>query len=132
MTPREWFAAAVRLPGMRQDSAGRRTTTVAQRGQIVQRVIVDGWTAERAAAAFGVPERLVAVWVADYRRRGMASLRHAPSRTLAAEIVRRRLLLPACAACRGVANAMRRLLGGRAAPPSPLGRVRDDRREGGP
>jgi Helix-turn-helix domain len=46
-----------------------------QRGQIIQRVLVDGWSAAQAAAVFGLPERRVARWVADYRRRGMASLR---------------------------------------------------------
>ena len=47
----------------------------AQRGQIIQRVLVDGWSAAQAAAAFGLQERRVARWVADYRRHGMASLR---------------------------------------------------------
>jgi hypothetical protein len=47
----------------------------AQRGQIVQRVLVDGWSPAQAAAAFGHSERRVARWVADYRRHGMASLR---------------------------------------------------------
>ena len=47
----------------------------AQRGQIIQRVLVDGWSTAQAAAAFGLQERRVARWVADYRRHGMASLR---------------------------------------------------------
>ncbi|TMJ61147.1 MAG: helix-turn-helix domain-containing protein [Alphaproteobacteria bacterium] len=47
----------------------------AQRGQIVQRVLVDGWSTAQAAATFGLQERRVARWVADYRRDGMASLR---------------------------------------------------------
>ena len=47
----------------------------AQRGQIIQRVLVDGWSPAQAAAAFGLQERRVARWVADYRRHGMASLR---------------------------------------------------------
>ncbi len=46
----------------------------AQRGQIVQRVMVEGWSPAQAAEAFSVGEREVARWVADYRRRGMASL----------------------------------------------------------
>ncbi len=46
----------------------------AQRGQIVQRILVEGWSPAQAAAAFGVGEREVTRWVADYRRRGMASL----------------------------------------------------------
>jgi hypothetical protein len=47
----------------------------AQRGQIIQRVLVDGWSTAQAAAVFGLPERRIARWVADYRRHGMASLR---------------------------------------------------------
>jgi hypothetical protein len=47
----------------------------AQRGQIVQRVLVDGWSTAQAAAVFGLQERRIARWVADYRRHGMASLR---------------------------------------------------------
>ena len=64
-----------------------RTISVAQRGQIVQRVIVDGWTSAEAAAAFGVPRRIVEVWVTDFSRHGMASLRQDPGRTIAAEVV---------------------------------------------
>ena len=47
----------------------------AQRGQIVQRVLVDGWSVRQAAAVFEIDERCVARWVTAYRRRGMASLR---------------------------------------------------------
>ena len=47
----------------------------AQRGHIVQRVLVDGWSAQQAAAAFEIDERLVTRWVAAYQRHGMASLR---------------------------------------------------------
>ena len=47
----------------------------AQRGQIIQRVLVDGWSTAQAAAVFGFHERRIARWVADYRRHGMASLR---------------------------------------------------------
>jgi len=47
----------------------------AQRGQIIQRVLVDGWSTAQAAAVFGLQERRIARWVADYRRHGMASLR---------------------------------------------------------
>ena len=52
----------------------------ARRGQIIQRVLVDGWSPDRAAAAFGVTERQVVGWVAAYRRWGMASLRSATAR----------------------------------------------------
>jgi hypothetical protein len=47
----------------------------AQRGQIIQRVLVDGWSTAQAAAVFGLQERRIARWVADYRQHGMASLR---------------------------------------------------------
>ncbi|HEX5452244.1 MAG TPA: helix-turn-helix domain-containing protein [Stellaceae bacterium] len=47
----------------------------ARRGQIVQRVLVEGWSPARAGAAFGIAERQVHRWVAAYRRFGMASLR---------------------------------------------------------
>ncbi|MBV9014173.1 MAG: helix-turn-helix domain-containing protein [Alphaproteobacteria bacterium] len=49
--------------------------TALYRAQIIQRVLVDGWSAAQAAAVFDLPERRIARWVADYRRRGMASLR---------------------------------------------------------
>ena len=51
------------------------TIAAARRGQIVQRVLVDGWSARQAAGVFGIDERAVTRWVAAYRRRGMASLR---------------------------------------------------------
>jgi transposase-like protein len=73
---------------MKNTESRRRTISVAQRGQIVQRLIVDGWTSVEAAAAFGVPKRIVEVWVADFRRHGMASLRQDPGRTLATEVIR--------------------------------------------
>lgn len=47
----------------------------ARRGQIIQRVLVDGWSPAETAAVFGVGEREIVRWVAAYRRRGMASLR---------------------------------------------------------
>jgi len=117
---------------MKNDSAMRRTLTPAERGQIVQRVIVDGWTSAQAAGAAAVPERLVDAWVADYRRYGMASLRHAPSKTIAAEVVRLRLLQPVRAVFRGISSGARQLLvRERPVPPSPLRRSQDDRRGGG-
>ena len=113
---------------MTTPSTERRAITAAQRGQIVQRVLVDGWSAARAAAAFGVEERLVAAWVAAYRRDGMASLRHNPSRTLAGEAFARWLWRP-------LANLWRTTLfrpyRDRPAEPSPLRGSRDDRRHGG-
>ncbi|HTV88350.1 MAG TPA: helix-turn-helix domain-containing protein [Stellaceae bacterium] len=52
-----------------------RPLAPAERGRIVQRVLVEGWSVAEAAATFGIPERRVANWVAAYRRHGMASLR---------------------------------------------------------
>jgi transposase-like protein len=68
-------------------SLRRRTISIVQRAQIVQRVIVDGWTSVEVAAAFDVPTQLVEVWVANYRRNGMASLRQDVARTIAAEMI---------------------------------------------
>ena len=56
-------------------TARSRPVKVAVRGQIVQRVLVDRWSAAEAAVAFGLSERQVTRWVAAYRRHGMASLR---------------------------------------------------------
>lgn len=53
----------------------KRQITAAMRGNIVQRVLVDGWSTEQAAATFGIAEHHVGAWVAAYRRHGMASLR---------------------------------------------------------
>ena len=89
----------------------------ARRGQVVQRVIVDGWTAAEAASAAGLDERSVARWVADYRRRGMASLREEAG----APYLRQRLLLWLRTLRRGLAPAQ---------PPanaSPLRLSREDR-----
>jgi hypothetical protein len=62
----------------------------AKRGQIIQRVLVEGWSPARAGAAFGIAERQVARWVAAYRRFGMASLHgEAATEYLAAGWVRR-------------------------------------------
>jgi hypothetical protein len=52
-----------------------REIAAARQGQIIQRVLVDGWSAARAAEVFDIQERQVTRWVADYRRHGMASLR---------------------------------------------------------
>jgi hypothetical protein len=72
---------------MKNPPLRHRTINVAQRGQIVQRVLVDGWTSVEAAAAFGVPKLIVEVWVSEFRRHGMASLRQDPGRTIATEMV---------------------------------------------
>jgi hypothetical protein len=56
---------------------GANTSEIAaaQRGLIIQLILVDGWSPAQAAAFFDVRERHVVRWVAAYRRRGMASLR---------------------------------------------------------
>jgi len=106
--------------------------TPAQRGQIVQRILVEGWTSTDAAAVTGVPERLLDAWVADYRRYGMASLRHVPRKTAAAEILRLWLGRPVRALSWAISNLPRRPSAHELpASPSPLRRSNDDRR-GGP
>jgi hypothetical protein len=121
-----------RWRGMKKHSAKPVALTPAQRGQIVQRVMVDGWTSADAAAAVGLPERLVDAWVADYRRDGMASLRHVPRKTVAAEILRLWLGRPVHVVSRLISNGRRRLFA-RQQPTSPasLDRLNDDRRGGG-
>jgi hypothetical protein len=105
-----------------------RTITKVQQGQIIQRVLVDGWSPAEAAAAFDLEARLVKTWVADYRRHGMASLYRPPSRWLATEIFRRKLAWPLAAGLRRVAGALRRVFVREpVAPPSPLRRGREDR-----
>ena len=91
---------------MKNTELRRRAISVAQRGQIVQRVIVDGWTSGEVAAAFGVPRRLVEVWVSDFRRHGMASLRQEPGRTIASEIIRFTLWRPVRAMWRKVLGSL--------------------------
>lgn len=114
---------------MRTASPRRRIVTPAQRGQIVQRVLVDGWTANQAAAAAGVDERAVAAWVAAYRRDGMASLRFAPSNASAIAL---RLWWPLLQRLHTLFDALGRpdARSGKVEP-SPLLRPRDDRRRGG-
>jgi transposase-like protein len=121
-----------RWRGMRKRSTESVALTPAQRGQIVQRVIVDGWTSAEVAAAVGAPERLVDAWVADYRRHGMASLRHVPRKTVAAEILRLWFGRPVRAVSRTVSIGLHRLFA-RQQPTSPssLDRLNDDRRGGG-
>ena len=56
-----------------------RGIAAVRRGQILQRILVDGWTPAEAADFLGVGERQVVQWVAAYRRDGMASLRGDPA-----------------------------------------------------
>jgi hypothetical protein len=94
----------------------------------VQRVLVDGWTSAKAAATFDVSERLVDIWVAEYRRHGMTSLRRAPSRTVIPEILQLAVSRPIRGAARRIASSLRRLLVRERLPqPLPLRRSNDDR-----
>jgi hypothetical protein len=123
---------AGRSRSMKRHSSQSRMLTAAQRGAIVQRVIVDGWTAAETAAAAGLPERLVADWVADFRRRGMVSLRSRPSKTAMTGSLGHSLAHPSGVIWRRLISALRWLfaLEPRAAA-SPIRQSRDDRR-GGP
>jgi hypothetical protein len=56
-----------------------RGIAAVRRGQIIQRILVDGWSPAEAAAFLGVEERQVVQWVAAYHRDGMASLRDDPA-----------------------------------------------------
>ena len=105
-----------------------RTITAVQQGQIIQRVLVDGWSIADVAAAFDLEKRLVAAWVAAYRRHGMASLHRTPSRSLVAEIFRLRLTRPLVAGWRRVTGGLRRVFVPEpVARLSPLRRSQDDR-----
>jgi transposase-like protein len=106
-----------------------RTMTVARRALIVQRVLVDGWTSAEAAAAFGVSERQVDVWVADFQRSGMSSLRRVPGKTFAVEILRLAIGQPIRGVARRITNCLRRLFVHERLPqPLPLRHSNDDRR----
>ena len=109
--------------------APHRTMTVARRALIVQRVLVDGWTSAEVAAAFGVAERQVDVWVADFRRSGMTSLRRAPGKTVVVEILRLAIGQPIRGAARRITNGLRRFFVREQLPqPLPLRHLNDDRR----
>jgi transposase-like protein len=72
---------------MKHPASRDRTISIAQRGQIVQRVIVEGWTSADVARCFGIPKPVVDGWVSDFRRYVMASLRQSTGRTAAVEMV---------------------------------------------
>ena len=80
---------------MHNNPATNGPITAAQRAQLIQRVLVDGWSPAQVAKSCGFEERQIARWVADYRRRGMASLRAdiAPERLYHRAIARVRLAL---------------------------------------
>ena len=99
-----------------------RRISVAQRGQIVQRVIVEGWTTADVANSFGIPKRVVDVWVADFRRHGMASLRQSTGRTVAVEMLYLTIFRPLRTILRRISLDFRRGASAVAAdaPPQPL------------
>lgn len=104
-----------------------RTITTARRALIVQRVLVDGWTSTEAAAALGVSQRLVDVWVEDYRRHGMASLRRPAGESLAAEIVQLTISQPVRGIASRITAGLRRLfVRDRISQPLPLRRSNDE------
>jgi transposase-like protein len=114
---------------MRNSPTKARAISVPRRALIVQRVIVDGWSSGEAAAAFDVSKRQVDVWVAEFRRYGMRSLRRRPSTTLRAEIVHLAISRPVRGIARKIASRLRRLfLRERLPQPLPLQPFYDDRR----
>ena len=114
---------------MKNAPAQRCTITVARRALIVQRILVDGWTSAEAAAAFGISEREVDLWVADFRRSGMTSLRRAPAKTLASHIVPLMISQPVRGIALRIASTLRRLLlREQRSEPLSLQRLNDDRR----
>ena len=104
-----------------------RAITTARRALIVQRVLVDGWSSAEAAAAVGISERLVDVWVTDYRRHGMTSLRHPVGESLAGEFIQRTISQPVRALASRMASGLRRFFGHDRIPERlPLRRLNDD------
>jgi len=104
-----------------------RAITTARRALIVQRVLVDGWSSAEAAAAAGVSERLVNVWVTDYRRHGMTSLRHPVGESLAGEFIQRTISQPVRALASRITSGLRRFFQHDRVPERlPLGRLNED------
>jgi transposase-like protein len=95
---------------MKTTSAGPCSIPLARRALIVQRILVDKWTSAEVAAAFDVLERQVDIWVADFRRHGMKSLRRSPSKTFRAEIVHLTISRPVRGIASRIAGRLRRLL----------------------
>ena len=104
-----------------------RAITTARRALIIQRVLVDGWSSAEAAAALGVSQRLVDVWVTDYRRHGMASLRRPAGESLAGEIVQLTISQPVRGLASRIASGLRQFLGRDRVPERlPLRRLNED------
>jgi hypothetical protein len=89
-------------------SPAHNKITPAQRGYVIQRIIVDGWTSAQAARSLGVPKRYIEAWVDEFRRSGMASLREGPDQTFPAEILRLTVMRPARMAWRKISTGVRR------------------------
>ena len=120
-----------RWRSMMRNPAEAAARTPAQRGQIVQRVIVDGWTCAEAAAAAGLPEQLVDAWVSAFRQHGMASLRHAARNPVAGALVHLRLRKPARSVWAVLSSGLGRwFLPERSTGPASLRHSQDDRRGG--
>lgn len=116
---------------MKYSPKRRRVIGPAQRGQIIQRIIVDGWSTAAAAAAFHVSKRVVDAWLADYRRHGMKSLRHTPRKSVAAEMFRLKIAEPLLAAVHLVLAALHPLhIREARIQAMPLRHSRDERRGG--
>jgi transposase-like protein len=107
-----------------------RTITIAQRGYIIQRVLVDGLSCCEAARRYGVEEQLVEAWIAAYRRDGMASLRCDPGPGGAVGLLRLRLSRSLRVLHRVAGTLFASSRRDEPAPPSPLRRSQDDRRGG--
>jgi transposase-like protein len=104
-----------------------RAITTARRALIVQRVLVDGWSSAEAAVAFGVSQRLVDVWVVDYRRHGMTSLRRPAGESLAGELVQLTISQPVRGLASRIASGLRQFFRRDRVPQRrPLGRLNDD------
>jgi transposase-like protein len=96
---------------MKTSSVRAGALTTARRALIVQRVIVDGWSSAKVAATFGLSQRLIDIWVADYRRHGMASLRRPARESLAGEIVQLTVSQPVRGLASRIASGLRRFFG---------------------
>jgi hypothetical protein len=114
---------------MRNSPTKARAISVARRALIVQRIIVDGWTSAEAAAAFDVSGRQADIWVAEFRRYGMRSLRRTPRNTLRAEIIHLTISRPVRGIASRIASGLRWLFVRERLPqPLPLQPFCDDRR----
>jgi len=114
---------------MKTTSARPRTIPVARRALIIQRVLVDGWTSAEAAGVFGISERQVDIWVAEFRRDGMRSLRRSSGKVLPVESIHIAIWRPVRGLASRIANGLRRLFLRDPVPqPLPLQRSYDDRR----